>query len=155
MLSSSMVGLVVTSSKRAYATRFVIQVCCSQSPCPCSRPLLLRASAGDTKTLKGRSGSVSLWGVSGFWCAQNFFWALWASLAGMGFDSKQDFAPLAKGGSPLPLHVGYFFWWDPTFSGRWFFSSELQFGSSPRRRWVHVLLLHHLVSKTCLLTMLL
>ena len=33
------------------------QVCCTQSPC--CRPLLTRTSAGDTPTLKGRSGSVS------------------------------------------------------------------------------------------------
>ena len=51
---------MATSSKRAYATCHVSQVCCSQSPCPCSRPLLTCASAGDTQTLKRRSGSVSL-----------------------------------------------------------------------------------------------
>ena len=36
------------------------QVCCTQSSCPCSRPLLTSTSAGDTQTLKGRSGSVSV-----------------------------------------------------------------------------------------------
>ena len=36
------------------------QVCCTQSPYPSCRPLLTRASTGDTQTLKGRSGSVSL-----------------------------------------------------------------------------------------------
>ena len=36
------------------------QVCCTQSPCPCVRPLLTRTSAGDTQTLTGRSGSVSV-----------------------------------------------------------------------------------------------
>ena len=36
------------------------QVCCSQSPCPCGRPLLTHALTGDTQTLKGRSGSVSV-----------------------------------------------------------------------------------------------
>ena len=35
------------------------QVCCSQSRCPHGRPLLTRASTGDTQTLKGRSYSVS------------------------------------------------------------------------------------------------
>ena len=35
-------------------------ICCTQSPCPCSRPLLTRTSTGDTQTLKGRSGSVSV-----------------------------------------------------------------------------------------------
>ena len=37
-----------------------IQVCCTQSPCPCSRPLLTCNSRGDTQTLKDRSGSVSV-----------------------------------------------------------------------------------------------
>ena len=36
------------------------QVCCTQSPCPCSRPLVTCTFAGDTHTLKGRSGSVSV-----------------------------------------------------------------------------------------------
>ena len=34
------------------------------------------------------------------------------------------------------------FWLDPTFYGQWLFSS-LQFWCSCRRRWAHVLLLHH------------
>ena len=55
-----MVGLMVTSSKKASATGCMSQVCCSQRPCPCSRPLLTRASAGDTQTPKGRPGSVSV-----------------------------------------------------------------------------------------------
>ena len=36
-------------------------------------------------------------------------------------------------------------WWDPIFSCRWLFRSELQFWSSCRRRWAHVLLLCHLI----------
>ena len=36
------------------------QVCCTQSPCPCGRPLLTCTSPEDTQTLKGRSGSVSV-----------------------------------------------------------------------------------------------
>ena len=35
------------------------RVCCSQSPCLHTRSLLTCASAGDTQTLKGRSGSIS------------------------------------------------------------------------------------------------
>ena len=35
-------------------------VCCTQSPCPCGRPLLTCTSAGHTQPLKGRSGSVSV-----------------------------------------------------------------------------------------------
>ena len=60
LLSGFMVGLMVTSSKKAYAIYCVTQVCCMQSPCPCSKPLLTHASAEDTQTLKGRSGSVSV-----------------------------------------------------------------------------------------------
>ena len=40
------------------------QVSCTQSPCPCIRPLLIHTSAGNTQTLKSRSGSVSV-GSSG------------------------------------------------------------------------------------------
>ena len=36
------------------------QVCCTQNPCPCSRPLLTCMFTGDTQTLKGRAGSVSV-----------------------------------------------------------------------------------------------
>ena len=35
------------------------QVCCTQCPQPCSRPPLTHASAGDSPTLRGKSGSVS------------------------------------------------------------------------------------------------
>ena len=37
-----------------------IQVCSTQSPCPCGSPLLTHTSTGDTQTLKGKSGSVSV-----------------------------------------------------------------------------------------------
>ena len=36
------------------------QVCCTQSPCPCGRPLLTCTSTRDTQILKGKSGSVSV-----------------------------------------------------------------------------------------------
>ena len=36
------------------------QIYFPQSSCPCSRPLMSRNSAGDTHTLNGRSGSVSV-----------------------------------------------------------------------------------------------
>ena len=52
---SSMMVLMVTSSKTAYGHT---QGCCTQSPCPCSRPLLTHTSPGDHQTLKGRPGSV-------------------------------------------------------------------------------------------------
>ena len=60
LLSSSVEGLMTTSCKMVYATLCVYQVCYSQRLCPCGRPLLIHASAGDIQTLKGRSGSVSV-----------------------------------------------------------------------------------------------
>ena len=50
-----MVGLMATSSKRAFATPRTAAI---QSPCPCSRPPLTHTSTGDIQLLKGRSGSV-------------------------------------------------------------------------------------------------
>ena len=61
---------------------------CTQSPCPCSRPLLMHTSAGDTNI----GLAQSLWGLCVL-CIQGFVWALPASLAVMGFHSKCDFAP--------------------------------------------------------------
>ena len=68
------------------------QVCCTQSPCPCGRPLLTHASTGNTQTLKGRSGSVSV-GFLGpdthkvLFEPSEHLWQIW------GFDSKPDFTP--------------------------------------------------------------
>ena len=60
-----------------------------QNPCPCGRALL-------THTFHRRCSntvlSQSLWGPWVLVCTR-FVWALWASLAGMGFDSKCEFAP--------------------------------------------------------------
>ena len=55
------------------------QVYCTQSPCPCGRPLLTHTSAGDTQTQL----CLSLCGASGFWCTQGLFepseclWRVW------------------------------------------------------------------------------
>ena len=54
---SSMVGLMATSSKMAYA---IPRLAVPRAPCLCSRPLLTHTSAGGTQTLKGRSGPVSV-----------------------------------------------------------------------------------------------
>ena len=60
------------------------QVCCAQSPCPCSRPLLTHASTGNSWTHTGKSGSVSC-GVtllsSGSWCTQGSVCALQESVS--------------------------------------------------------------------------
>ena len=99
------------------------QVYCTQSPCPCSSPLLTCTSAGDSQT----PFWLSLCGVSWSWYSQGFVWALWASLAGMGFDSKHDFAipSIFLGLLLCPWILGHLFCWDPTFSCWWLFSSEL------------------------------
>ena len=60
----SMVGLIVTSSKRAYVTP---RSAAPQSPYPCGSLLLTRTCAGDTQT----QFCLSLCGVSGSWCTQS------------------------------------------------------------------------------------
>ena len=55
------------------------QVCCTQSPCPCGSPLLIRTSSGDAQT----QFCLSLCVVSGSWCTQGLFepsehlWCVW------------------------------------------------------------------------------
>ena len=55
------------------------QVCCTQSPCPCSSPLLAHTSTGDTQT----HFCLRLCVVSGSWYAQGLFepserlWRVW------------------------------------------------------------------------------
>ena len=55
------------------------QVYCTQSPCPCSSPLLTDTCAGDTQT----QFQLGLFEVSGCWCAQGLFessehlWQVW------------------------------------------------------------------------------
>ena len=55
------------------------QVYCTQSCCPCSRPLLNQTSTGYTQT----QFCLSLCGVSGSWCTQGLFepsehlWQVW------------------------------------------------------------------------------
>ena len=88
----SMVGLMVAFSKEGLCNT---QVYCTQSPCPCDRPLLIRSSAGDTET--------HLWVLA----YTRYVWALWVFLVGMEFDSKGDFTYHLAEASPLPLHMGY------------------------------------------------
>ena len=55
------------------------QVYCTQSPCPCSSPVLTCTSSGDTQT----QFYLSLCGISGSWCTQGLFepseplWRVW------------------------------------------------------------------------------
>ena len=52
------------SAQEAYT-----QICCTQNPCPCSRPLLTCSFSGGTQT----QFWLSLYGISGFWYAQGLF----------------------------------------------------------------------------------
>ena len=53
------------------------QVCCTQSPCPCSSSLSAHNFAGDTQT----QFCLSLCGVSGSWCAQDIVYDLQESVS--------------------------------------------------------------------------
>ena len=96
------------------------RVCCTQSPC--GRPLLTHTSTGDTQ--------IQLWqrlcGVSGSWCAQGLsepsehLWWVWGLILNMILPLLSSFWAC-----PLPLGVGYLFWWDSTFSCQWLFSCKL------------------------------
>ena len=84
---SPMVRLMATSSKRAYAILKLLH----------PEPLCLHQTTTDQYLPRRHPNTVlsqSLWGP---WVQvrRRCFWALWASLAGMGFDSKHDFAPPA------------------------------------------------------------
>ena len=70
---------------------------------------------------------LSLCGVSGSWCKEGFVLALWAFLAGIGFDSKCNFTPpTILLGLPLcPWTWAIFFWWDPTFSCWWLLKQQV------------------------------
>ena len=101
---SSMVWLMATSSKNAYA---IPRSAAPQSLCPCGRPLLTYTSTWDTQTLKGRSGSVSVASPG----TQNVFfepskhlWQVW----GLILSAISPLLPFCWG-SPLPLDMGYLF----------------------------------------------
>ena len=88
------------------------QVCCTQSPYPCSRPVLTCTSTEDTQT----QFWLTLSGVSGSWCIQGLFepseclWKVWGLIL-------KAMSPL------LPSCLGLSL--DPTFSCWQLFSSEL------------------------------
>ena len=116
----SIMGLMATSSKRAYvkptsaAPRVPAPV---EGHCwPASPQEILKHSKANL--------AQSLWDLR---CTQGFVWALWASLVGIGFDSKCDFAPptIFLGLLLCPWMWGIFFWHDPIFSCRWLFNNEL------------------------------
>ena len=80
------------------------QVCGTQSPCPCGRPLLTHTSTGDTQTLKGRSGSVSAGAPSthkALFEPSNCLWQVW----GLILNAVLPLLPFCWASS-LPLEVG-------------------------------------------------
>ena len=82
---SSMVGLVVTSSKKAYAI--------PKSAAPRARvPVAVHCwPVPPQEMLKYSSVSLSVGSLGPG--VHKIVWALWVSLAGMGFDSKCEFTP--------------------------------------------------------------
>ena len=82
---SSMVGLMVTSSKRAYA---IPKSAAPRAPVHCWPVPYLHRGCSNTVL------SQSLWGP---WVLVHtrFVWVLWAFMVGMGFDSKHEFTPPA------------------------------------------------------------
>ena len=83
----SMMGLMETSSKKAYA---IPRSAAPRAPAPAAGHCWPTPPQETLNTQ--RQVWLSLCGVS--WCAQGFVWALWASLVDMGFDSKCNFVPL-------------------------------------------------------------
>ena len=131
-------GLMATSSKRVMPYPGLLH----------PEPLPLWQATAAPHLCKRHSNTVlapSLWGL---WVLVRtmFVWALWASLVGMGFDSKCDFTspPILLGLLPCRWMWGIFFLVGSNISCQWLFSSKLSFWSSRRRRWAHVFLLHHL-----------
>ena len=109
-LSGSIVGLMATSSKRAYATLYDPGVLQPEplSPQQATVDPCLHRRHSTTQ----RQVWLSLSGVSGFWCTKGFVWALQASLVGMRLDSKGDFTPptILLGLLLCPWTWDIFFW---------------------------------------------
>ena len=88
------------------------EVCCTYSPCPCSRPLLRCTYTGDTQTLKGRSGSVSVEspGVHKvlFEPSEHLRW-IWGLIL-------NEIVPLLPSCWSFSFSLGVYFWWDPIVS---------------------------------------
>ena len=84
LLSNFMVGLMVTSSKRAYATGYVTQVAVPRTPAP---------AAGHFWPVPPQESQTQVWlslcGVSGSWCTQVLFepskhlWRVWGLIPNM------------------------------------------------------------------------
>ena len=104
--SAQWLGLMVTSSKRAYAIGCLIQNSCIQSPCPCNRPLLTCTPTGYIQTQVW----LSLCLFSGSCCAQVLFesskhlWLVWGLILNVIFSLLQSCWGLS-----FALNMGYIF----------------------------------------------
>ena len=116
------------------------RVCCTQSPCPCSSPLLNCTSTGDTQT----QFCLNLCGVSGSWCTQGLFepserlWQEWGlilnvnlppppSCLGFSFALGRGVSPQSCSSTTQPPLQ--------RLPSCWGFS-DLGRGISPQRMWV-------------------
>ena len=132
---SSMVELMATSSKRAYA---ILKNAALRVPAPVAGhcgPFLHRRHSNTQRQVW-----LSLCGIP--WCTQDCVWALWVSLIGMVFDSKCDFTPptILLGFLLLPLDTGYLFLVGSNIL-LMIVQQWIVILSSCRRRWVPVFLL--------------
>ena len=83
------------------------QVCCTQSPCPCGRPLLTCTSTKDVQTLKDKSGSVSVGSPDVhkvLFEPSEHLWQVW----GLILNATSPLLP-SSGASPLPFDMGCLF----------------------------------------------
>ena len=94
--SSSMVGLMATSSKRTYTTHLTSQVCCSQIPLSPQQATADQCLCRRNSDTQRQSWLSLLWGPlllsQVLVCTESCF-ALRASLVDMRFDSKRNCPP--------------------------------------------------------------
>ena len=126
----------VTSSKRCRACTAILHV--SNPSAGHCQPMPLPKTPGHSRASLGQSLVGSLLLSPGSWFAQSFVCALqesvspvlckfWRLCGGLEFDCILDFTPPTIFLVLLlcPWLWGIFFWWDPTFSCRLLFKSEL------------------------------
>ena len=100
--------IMVTSFKRRWPPPYIY--CYTQCPQPCSSPPPSHPpleTPGYSWASLGWSPVGSLLLYPGSWCTQGCVCALWVSPAGMGFDSKSEFAPPTVLLGLLPIPYDY------------------------------------------------
>ena len=123
LLSSSVVGLMVTSSKRAYATP---RTAAPRAPAPVAGHCW---PGPPQETLKHSKAGLAqcMWSllVSSRFCSRHLsVWQVWVLILNV-------ISPLLLSFQGILLCLGQgaiFFWWDPMFFCWWLFSSKFDFG---------------------------